>query len=199
MNVLTHVDPKGSARMVDVGAKRVTRRIARASALVRMATATREAVVRGDLPKGEVFGTARVAGILAAKRVHELIPMTHALPVDFVDVSFEPVEEGIRVLTEVRVRARTGVEMEALTAAAVAALTIYDMAKAVEKGMSICDVRLEFKSGGRSGTWRRPKEGSHGDGKDRLDQSKQGKRDSQKPGRGGGSHREPRSGGRRAR
>lgn len=157
MKALTHLDGRGSARMVDVGRKPVTRRIARASAVVRMAPATRKAVLQGNLPKGEVFGTARVAGILAAKRVHELIPMTHPLPVESVEVDFEPVEEGIQVLTEVKVRARTGVEMEAMSAAAVAALTIYDMAKSVEKGMSIQDLRLDFKSGGRSGTWRRPK------------------------------------------
>ncbi len=157
MKVITHLDAKGSARMVDVGRKPVSRRTARASALVRMAPATREAVLRGNLPKGEVFGTARVAGILAAKRVHELIPMTHPLPVDSVEVDFEPAEEGIRVFTEVKVRARTGVEMEAMTAAAVAALTIYDMAKSAEKGMSIEGLRLDFKSGGRSGSWRRPK------------------------------------------
>lgn len=157
MKALTHLDGNGSARMVDVGRKRVTRRIAKASALVRMAPTTREAILQGNLPKGEVFGTARVAGILAAKRVHELIPMTHPLPVDSVNVDFEPVEEGIRVGTEVKVRARTGVEMEALTAAAVAALTIYDMAKSVEKGMSIEGLRLEYKSGGRSGEWLRPK------------------------------------------
>lgn len=157
MKALTHLDGNGSARMVDVGRKPVTRRIARASALVRMAPATREAVVQGNLPKGEVFGTARVAGILAAKRVHELIPMTHPLPVDSVNVDFEPVKEGIRVCTEVKVRARTGVEMEALTAAAIAALTIYDMAKSEEKGMTVENLRLDFKSGGRSGAWRRPK------------------------------------------
>ncbi len=155
--MMTHLDAKGAARMVDVGRKRVTRRIAKASALVRMAPATREAVLQGNLPKGEVFGTARVAGILAAKRVHELIPMTHPLPVESVEVAFEPTEQGIRVLTEVKVRARTGVEMEALTAAAVAALTIYDMAKSAEKGMTIENLRLDFKSGGRSGAWRRPK------------------------------------------
>lgn len=157
MKGMTHLDAKGSARMVDVGRKPVTRRTARASALVRMVAATRDAVVQGDLPKGEVFGTARVAGILAAKRVHELIPMSHPLPVESVAVDFETVEEGIRVLTEVKVRARTGVEMEALTAAAVAALTIYDMAKSMEKGMTIENLRLEFKSGGLSGVWRRPK------------------------------------------
>mgnify|MGYP005836726597 FL=1 len=157
MKGMTHLDAKGSARMVDVGRKPVTRRTARASALVRMVAATRDAVAQGDLPKGEVFGTARVAGILAAKRVHELIPMSHPLPVESVAVDFETVEEGIRVLTEVKVRARTGVEMEALTAAAVAALTIYDMAKSMEKGMTIENLRLEFKSGGLSGVWRRPK------------------------------------------
>ncbi|MEW6439533.1 MAG: cyclic pyranopterin monophosphate synthase MoaC [bacterium] len=155
---LSHLDPEGSARMVDVGEKPVTRRIAAASALVRMAPGTREAVLEGNLPKGDVFNTARIAGILAAKRVHELIPLTHPLSLDYVQVSFRPEPEGVRVWTEVSVEARTGVEMEALTAAAVAALTIYDMAKSVEKGMVISDIRLEHKSGGRSGVWSRRKE-----------------------------------------
>jgi cyclic pyranopterin phosphate synthase len=113
-----------------------------------MAPATREGVLRENLPKGEGVGTARMAGILAAKSVHELTPMAHPPPVDSVEVNSEPAEEGIRVFTQVKGRARTGVEKEAMTAAAVAALTIYDMAKSAEKGMSIEGLRLDFKSGG---------------------------------------------------
>jgi len=153
MKELTHLDSQGTVKMVDVGDKPVTRRTARASALVRMSPETRDAVLKGNLPKGEVFNTARLAGILAAKRVFELIPLTHSLPLDRVEVGFRMEAEGVRVLTEASVTARTGVEMEALTAASVSALTIYDMAKAIEKGMVISDVRLEYKSGGRSGTW----------------------------------------------
>lgn len=158
MKELTHLDSQGTVKMVDVGDKPVTRRTARASALVRMSPETRDAVLKGNLPKGEVFNTARLAGILAAKRVFELIPLTHSLPLDRVEVGFRMEAEGVRVLTEASVTARTGVEMEALTAASVSALTIYDMAKAIEKGMVISDVRLEYKSGGRSGTWIRKKE-----------------------------------------
>ena len=158
MKDLTHLDSQGTVKMVDVGDKPVTRRTARASALVRMSPETRDAVLKGNLPKGEVFNTARLAGILAAKRVFELIPLTHSLPLDRVEVGFRMEAEGVRVLTEASVTARTGVEMEALTAASVSALTIYDMAKAIEKGMVISDVRLEYKSGGRSGTWIRKKE-----------------------------------------
>ncbi len=158
MKDLTHLDSQGTAKMVDVGDKPATRRTARASALVRMAPETRDAVLKGNLPKGEVFNTARLAGILAAKRVFELIPLTHSLSLDHVEVGFRMEAEGVRVLTEASVTARTGVEMEALTAASVSALTIYDMAKAIDKGMVISDVRLEYKSGGRSGTWIRKKE-----------------------------------------
>jgi len=158
MRDLTHLDSEGTAKMVDVGDKPVTRRTAKASALVRMAPETREAVLKGNLPKGEVFNTARIAGILAAKRVHELIPLTHSLPLNHVEVAFRIEAEGVRILTEASVTGRTGVEMEALTAASVSALTIYDMAKAIDKGMVISDIRLEYKSGGRSGTWSRKEE-----------------------------------------
>lgn len=158
MKGLTHLDPEGSAKMVDVGDKPETRRTARASALVRMAPGTREAVLEGNLPKGEVFNTARIAGILAAKRVHEFIPLTHALALDHVEIAFTMEAEGVRIQTEASVTGRTGVEMEALTAAAVSALTIYDMTKAIDRGMVISDIRLEHKSGGRTGTWRRKEE-----------------------------------------
>ena len=158
MKRLTHLDSEGSARMVDVGRKRVTRRVARASALVEVAPETKQAILKGNLPKGDVFNTARVAGILAAKRVHELIPLTHALPVDSVQICFDVEPGGLRIRTEASVRGRTGVEMEAITAAAVSALTVYDMVKAVDRGVVISELRLDYKSGGKTGTWRRGKE-----------------------------------------
>jgi cyclic pyranopterin phosphate synthase len=154
---LTHLDEQGRARMVDVGDKPVTARRAVARAVVRMAPATAATVAAGDAPKGDVLGTARIAGIQAAKRTGELIPLCHPLPLDQVDVRAEvDAAAGEVVLTaEARVSARTGVEMEALTAAAVAALTVYDMVKALERGVEIATVHLLEKSGGRSGEWRR--------------------------------------------
>jgi cyclic pyranopterin phosphate synthase len=154
---LTHLDEQGRARMVDVGDKPVTARHAVARAVVRMAPATAATVAAGDAPKGDVLGTARIAGIQAAKRTGELIPLCHPLPLDQVDVRAEvDAAAGEVVLTaEARVSARTGVEMEALTAAAVAALTVYDMVKALERGVEIATVHLVEKSGGRSGQWRR--------------------------------------------
>ena len=151
---LTHIDEAGNARMVDVGDKQVTDRRAVARAVVRMAPETAAAVARGDAPKGDVVGTARLAGIQAAKRTSELVPLTHPLPLTFVDVRAEVSvgnEQGHVVLrAEARTVARTGVEMEAMTAAAVAALTVYDMVKGIEQGVEIAGVRLLHKSGGRS-------------------------------------------------
>jgi cyclic pyranopterin phosphate synthase len=157
MGELTHIDEHGNARMVDVGAKPQTARRAVARALVRMAPATAARVAAGDAPKGDVLGTARIAGIQAAKRTGELIPLCHPLPLDHVDVKAEvDAAAGTVTLTaEARVTARTGVEMEALTAASVAALTVYDMVKGLEKGIEIASVVLLEKSGGRSGEWRR--------------------------------------------
>jgi cyclic pyranopterin phosphate synthase len=154
---LTHLDDAGRARMVDVGAKPVTVRRAVARATVRMSPATAAAVAAGDAPKGDVLGTARIAGIQAAKRTGELIPLCHPLPLDFVDVDARvDAAAGEVVLTaQARVEARTGVEMEALTAATVAALTVYDMVKGIERGVEIASVQLIEKSGGRSGAWRR--------------------------------------------
>jgi cyclic pyranopterin phosphate synthase len=154
---LTHLDEAGRARMVDIGDKPVTERRAVARAVVRMSPATAAAVAAGDAPKGEVLGTARIAGIQAAKRTGELIPLCHPLPLDFVDVDARvDAQAGEVVLTaQARLAARTGVEMEALTAAAVAALTVYDMVKGMERGVEIASVHLLEKSGGRSGTWRR--------------------------------------------
>ena len=154
---LTHLDEHGSARMVDVGAKPVTERRAVARATVRMAPATAAAVKRGDAPKGDVLGTARIAGIQAAKRTDELIPLCHGLPLTYAGVEAEIDEAAgtVTLVAEARTDARTGVEMEALTAASVAALTVYDMVKGIEKGVEIAEVVLLEKTGGRSGDWRR--------------------------------------------
>jgi cyclic pyranopterin monophosphate synthase len=154
---LTHLDDAGRARMVDVGAKAVTARRALARAVVRMSPATAAAVRDGDAPKGDVLGPARIAGIQAAKRTWELIPLCHQLPLSFVDVAAEVDADAgtVILLAEARTSAQTGVEMEALTAASIAALTVYDMVKGLEKGVAIEQVALLEKSGGRSGDWRR--------------------------------------------
>jgi len=151
---LTHLDDKGAARMVDVGDKPTTVREATAECLVRMAAETVRAVREGTA-KGDALQVARVAGILAAKRTPELIPLAHPLPITSVDIDFEYVEGGVRVVATARVTGQTGVEMEALTAAAVAGLTIIDMTKGVERGVYLENVRLLAKSGGRSGSWKR--------------------------------------------
>ncbi|MET0958628.1 MAG: cyclic pyranopterin monophosphate synthase MoaC [Solirubrobacterales bacterium] len=154
---LTHLDDSGSARMVDVGAKDATQRRARAEARLRMSPATAAALARGDAPKGDVLGTARIAGIGAAKRTGELIPLAHPLALDFVDVEGAvDADAGLVTLSaEAGVTARTGVELEAMTACAVAALTVYDMVKGLERGVSIEAIELVHKSGGRSGEWSR--------------------------------------------
>ncbi len=154
---LTHLDASGTARMVDVGAKEVTARRAVARAEVRMSPETAARVARGDAPKGDVLGVARIAGVQAAKRTGELIPLCHPVGLDHVDVEAE-VDADAGVITLVAtasVTARTGVEMEAMTAASVAALTVYDMVKGVERGVEIAAVHLVEKTGGRSGHWRR--------------------------------------------
>jgi cyclic pyranopterin monophosphate synthase len=152
---LSHLDEAGRARMVDVGAKPESDRRARARAIVRMSPQTAALVADGDAPKGDVLGTARLAGIQAAKRTGELIPLAHPLPLTFVDVEAEIDRAGtVTLIAEARTTARTGVEMEALTACAVAALTIYDMVKGVERGVTIEEVTLLEKTGGRS-DWRR--------------------------------------------
>jgi cyclic pyranopterin phosphate synthase len=165
MSDLTHLDEHGQARMVDVGAKAETEREAVAAGKVRMRTETLRLLRAGNLPKGDVLGTARVAGILAAKRTPELIPLCHPLLLTHVSVDFafdEALPEDassstIEIRATVRCHGQTGVEMEALTAVSVAALTIYDMAKAVERGMVIEGVRLVEKRGGKSGEWREEK------------------------------------------
>jgi cyclic pyranopterin monophosphate synthase len=154
---LTHLDEHGAARMVDVGSKPVTARRAVAQAVVRMAPATARAVQQGDAPKGDVLGTARIAGIQAAKRTGDLIPLCHPIGLDHVDVEGAVDAEAgtVTLIATASVTARTGIEMEAMTAAAVAALTVYDMVKGLERGVTIEAVQLLEKSGGRSGTWRR--------------------------------------------
>jgi cyclic pyranopterin monophosphate synthase len=151
---LTHLDEKGAARMVDVADKLATVREATAECIVRMSPETVRAVREGTA-KGDALQVARVAGIMGAKRTPELIPLAHPLPITSVTVDFEFVEGGVRVLTKARVVGQTGVEMEALTAAAIAGLTLIDMTKGVERGVYIEAVRLLEKSGGRSGTWKR--------------------------------------------
>ncbi len=142
--------------MVDVGAKDITQREAKAEAVVKMKPATLDLIVSARAPKGDVLAIARIAGIQAAKRTHELIPLCHALALSSANVEFEPLDSGrLRIETTVRCDGKTGVEMEALTAASVAALTVYDMVKAVDRGMEIQRVRLMKKSGGKSGTWLR--------------------------------------------
>ena len=152
---LTHLDPTGSASMVDVGDKEETRRFAEAEGLVMMAAETLELIREGGAKKGDVLATARIAGIMAAKRTHELIPLCHPLLIEKVSVEleFEPALPGIRVKATARVSGKTGIEMEALTAVSVACLTIYDMAKAVDRSMAITGIRLLRKDGGRSGSW----------------------------------------------
>jgi cyclic pyranopterin monophosphate synthase len=159
---LTHVDQQGRVKMVDVGDKPITRREAVAGAAVTMEPATLEAILGGSLKKGEALAVARLAGIMAAKRTHELIPLCHQLPLEVVEVDFSPVPERSELEIEARAvtQARTGVEMEALVAATTAALTIYDMAKAIDRGMVIGAVRLVRKTGGRSGQFIRSGERS---------------------------------------
>ncbi len=157
MNDLTHLDELGRARMVEVGDKESTRREAVARGEVVMLPETLEMILSGETPKGEVFGVARVAGIVAAKKTSSLVPLCHPLTLTGVDVHFRPDQKPSRVEIEAKVRTtgQTGVEMEALTAVSVAALTIYDMCKAVDRGMIICNVRLVHKSGGKSGVFER--------------------------------------------
>jgi cyclic pyranopterin phosphate synthase len=154
---LTHIRADGKADMVDVGAKAETRREAVAEGAVRMKRETLDMILAGDAKKGDVIGVARIAGIMAAKKTHELIPLCHPLILDKVGVEIEPDTSlpGLRVTATARVSGRTGVEMEALTAASVACLTIYDMAKAVDREMELTGIRLVEKTGGNSGDYRR--------------------------------------------
>jgi cyclic pyranopterin phosphate synthase len=154
---LTHVGESGEARMVDVSAKPETQRVARASGLIRMRPATLKAVVNAEVKKGDVLGVARIAGVMAAKRTADLIPLCHPLRLDDIQITLDPDESlpGIRVEATVKTTGRTGVEMEALTAASVAALTVYDMTKALDKGIEIGELHLVEKTGGKSGDYKR--------------------------------------------
>ena len=153
MSKLTHLDDKGAARMVDVGGKPQTARSATAEGRIRMAPSTLQAVRESSGPKGDVLAAARIAGIMAAKKTGELIPLCHPLALDAVTVDFAFEDDAVRATATASLTGRTGVEMEALTAVSVALLTIYDMAKALEKGMTIEGVRLLAKTGGKSGDW----------------------------------------------
>ena len=154
MSELTHLDEYGKARMVDVGGKEETQRVAVASGRIRMSPAALAAIREGAVPKGDVLAAARIAGIMAAKKTAELIPLCHPLALTSVTVDFEIEHLAVLVTASAALTGRTGVEMEALTATSVALLTIYDMAKAIDKGMVISDLRLIEKRGGKSGPWR---------------------------------------------
>ena len=153
MTTLTHFDSEGRAVMVDVSAKPVTSRVATARCRVTMQAETLAVIRGGTAKKGDVLGTARLAGIMAAKRTSELIPLCHPLPIDAVQVELEADGLAVEISATVRTTGRTGVEMEALTAASVAALTVYDMCKAIDRGMRVEDLRVVFKEGGASGTY----------------------------------------------
>ena len=157
MAILTHLDEQGAAHMVDVTDKQITQRIAVASARITMLAATLELIEQGGHKKGDVFAVARIAGIQAAKRCSELIPLCHPLMLSSIDVQFETdaVQNSVLIRATCKLSGQTGVEMEALTAASIAALTIYDMCKAVDKGMVITEVQLLEKQGGKSGEWHR--------------------------------------------
>ena len=156
MSELTHLDERGNARMVDVGGKVETARVAIASGRIRMSPEALAAIHTGDVAKGDVLAAARIAGIMAAKKTAELIPLCHPLALDSVGVDFAFEADGVRATATASLTGRTGGEMEAMTATAIALLTIYDMAKAVDKGMVIEAVQLIEKRGGKSGTWRCP-------------------------------------------
>jgi cyclic pyranopterin phosphate synthase len=156
MSEFSHFDATGASRMVDVGEKAVSRRVARASGVVRMSAETLALVRDKKSAKGDVLEVARLAGIMAAKRTAELIPLCHILPLESVTIDFDFAEDtSLQIVATVQVEAKTGVEMEALTAVSVTALTVYDMCKSVDRGMAIGPIQLEEKTGGRSGHWRR--------------------------------------------
>jgi len=157
---LTHIGPDGAAVMVDVSEKQATQRIAVASGLISMDAATFAAIAGGNAAKGDVLGVARVAGIMASKKTHDLIPLCHPLPVEKISIDFELLHESseVKATCVAKVTGRTGVEMEALTGVSVALLTIYDMCKAIDRGMEIGSIRLEEKRGGKSGVWLRAAE-----------------------------------------
>lgn len=151
---LTHFNEQGRARMVDVSEKPQTFRVARAAATVNMAKTTMEKIKAGGIGKGDVLAVAQVAGIMAAKKNSELIPMCHPLLLTKADISFDLEDTALHIFSEIRCRGETGVEMEALTAVSVAALTVYDMCKAVQRDMTVTDIRLLYKEGGKSGVYK---------------------------------------------
>lgn len=151
---LTHIDSSGTARMVDVGPKAETQRVAVASGRITMSAEALEAIRAGNAPKGDVLGTARIAGIMAGKRTGDLIPMCHPLAIDAINVDFEFESGAVRATATAALTGKTGVEMEAITAVSIALVTIYDMAKALDKGMVIGSIQLVEKRGGKSGLWR---------------------------------------------
>lgn len=155
MTDLTHLDATGAAQMVDVGGKRITRREAVATGRITMSAPAAAAIREGSVKKGDVLATARIAGIMAAKKTADLIPLCHPLPLTSVSIDFTLDEAGVTVTATAATEAQTGVEMEALTAASVALLTLYDMAKALDKAMVLGDIKLLSKTGGKSGDWRR--------------------------------------------
>ena len=156
MNPLNHFDESGASRMVDVGEKPSTHRVAVASGIVRMEPATLELILNRGISKGDVFGVARLAGIMAAKKTWDLIPLCHPLALNSVELEFQPLRpDSVQITATVRVFGRTGVEMEALTAVTVAGLTVYDMCKAVDRSMSLDSIRLDQKSGGQRGDYSR--------------------------------------------
>ncbi len=154
MTSLTHLDEQGKARMVDIGGKAPSQRVAIASGCIRMSAEALAAIRDGDVPKGDVLAAARIAGIMAAKKTAELIPLCHPLMLDAVTLDFAFEDSALRATATASLTGKTGVEMEAMTAVSIALLTIYDMAKAIDKGMVIHQVRLIEKRGGKSGTWR---------------------------------------------
>ena len=155
MTRLTHIDESGAARMVDVSGKATTAREAVATGIITMSAEALAAINEGGIAKGDVLAVARIAGIQAAKRTSDLIPLCHPLGLSSVAVDFERLGNGLRATATARTSGQTGVEMEALTAVSVAALTLYDMCKAIDKGMTIGEIRLERKTGGKSGEWKR--------------------------------------------
>lgn len=156
MTRLTHIDESGAARMVDVSGKAVTAREAVATGIITMSADALNAIQANQVAKGDVLAVARIAGIQAAKRTSDLIPLCHSLGLSSVSIAFETLENGLRVTTTARTSGQTGVEMEAMMAVSVALLTVYDMAKAIDKAMIIGEIRLLSKSGGKSGDWRAP-------------------------------------------
>ena len=152
---LTHINEKNNPKMVDVGEKDITKRVAIASGKIRMKKETKEAIINEKTKKGAVLQTAIIAAIMGSKKTSELIPMCHNILIDGVDVDIQTLEDGFKIVVTAKTTSKTGIEMEALTAVSIGLLTIYDMAKAIDREMEIYDIRLEYKSGGKSGEFRR--------------------------------------------